>query len=93
MDFYRHKFPAHLRWTAFHKIEIDSNRTFARVAAVRLLKLAVNQESLRTEDNKDNQKFSFNHRSLLPSFPSVKVERCPLTVILQLSPTVRLGPT
>jgi len=42
------------------------------VAAVRLLKLAVNQKSLLTEDNKDNQKFSFNHRSLLPSFPSVK---------------------
>jgi hypothetical protein len=27
---------------------------------------------LRTEDNKDNEKFSFNHRSLVSSFPSVK---------------------
>jgi hypothetical protein len=62
------------------------------VAAVRLLKLAVNQKSLRTEDNKVNEKFSFNHRSLLPSFPSVKVERCPLTVILQSSLPGRLGP-
>jgi hypothetical protein len=45
------------------------------VAAVRLLKLGVNQKSLLTEDNQDNEKFLFNHRSLLPSFPSVKVER------------------
>jgi hypothetical protein len=32
IDFYQHKFPVHLWWTAFHKTEIDSNGTFARVA-------------------------------------------------------------